>query len=96
MVTSGLGGVYPRGIPIGTIDGVSDYQGAWRKSYWLRPDVLPGSVTHVLVPVGTPPEDGIAWPDPAADSVPEEAVDTLVDSMPTVAPPRSGGPDGSG
>lgn len=95
VVTSGLG-VYPRGIPIGTIDGVADYQGTWRKSYWLRPSVLPASVTHVLVPVGTPPEDGIAWPGPTTGSDPGEAVDTLVDSMPAVAPPPSGGPGGTG
>lgn len=96
VVTSGLGGVYPRGIPIGTIDGVADYEGSWRKSYWLRPSVLPASVTHVLVPVGAPPEDGIAWPDSATGAGPEGAVDTLVDSVPTVAPPPSGGPGGSG
>lgn len=94
VVTSGLGGVYPRGIPIGTIDGVADYQGAWRKSYWLRPRVLPGSVTHVLVPVGTPPEDGITWPEPTTGSGLEEAVDTLADSLSGVTPPD--GPGGGG
>ncbi len=77
VVTSGLGGVYPRGIPIGTIDGVADYQGAWRKSYWLRPSVLPGSVTHVLVPVGMLPEEGVAWPQPEIGSDPEAAVDSV-------------------
>ena len=37
VLTSGLGGVFPRGIPIGTVDGVADVEGRWRKSYWLRP-----------------------------------------------------------
>lgn len=103
VVTSGLGGVYPRGIPIGTIDGVADYQGAWRKSYWLRPSVLPGSVTHVLVPVGTPPDDGVAWPEPETGSDPEPAGDSVGDpvgpaddSIPGVVPTPPGGPSGPG
>jgi rod shape-determining protein MreC len=49
VVTSGLGGVYPRGIPIGRIDATAEVQGSWRKSYWLRPLVELASVTHVLV-----------------------------------------------
>ena len=62
VLTSGLG-VLPRGIPIGLIDGVSDVEGLWRKSYWLRPVVEPGAVTHVLVAVGEAPIDlAAAWP----------------------------------
>jgi rod shape-determining protein MreC len=49
VVTSGLGGVFPRGIPIGLIDATAEVQGSWRKSYWLRPLVDPAAVTHVLV-----------------------------------------------
>lgn len=49
VVTSGLGGVFPRGIPIGLVDATAEVQGSWRKSYWLRPLVDPGAVTHVLV-----------------------------------------------
>lgn len=52
VLTSGLGGVFPRGIPIGTIDGVADAEGRWRKSYWLRPMVHPAEVTHVMVETG--------------------------------------------
>lgn len=49
VVTSGLGGVLPRGIPIGRIESTAEEQGTWLRSYWLRPAVEPGSVTHVLV-----------------------------------------------
>jgi rod shape-determining protein MreC len=49
VVTSGLGGVFPRGIPIGRIAGLAETEGDWRKSYWLDPVVRPGSATHVLV-----------------------------------------------
>jgi rod shape-determining protein MreC len=49
--TSGFGGVYPRGIPLGVIDTLASAEAGWRKSYWLTPAVVPGSVTHVLVVV---------------------------------------------
>jgi rod shape-determining protein MreC len=49
VLTSGLGGVYPRGIPVGVVAEVEATQGQWRKSYWLRPMVEPGQVTHVLI-----------------------------------------------
>jgi len=56
LVTSGLGGVYPRGIRIGVVIEESDAQEGWRRSYWLRPFVSPGEATHVQVRVsrGTP------------------------------------------
>jgi rod shape-determining protein MreC len=57
VVTSGLGGVIPRGIPIGRIDATAEVQGGWRKSYWLRPMVDPASVTHVLVETGAADTD---------------------------------------
>ncbi|MBT8488665.1 MAG: rod shape-determining protein MreC [Gemmatimonadetes bacterium] len=49
VVTSGLGGIYPRGIPIGRLDALADQEGTWRKSFWLVPMVHPGAATHVLV-----------------------------------------------
>ncbi len=53
IVTSGLGGIYPRGVPLGKIEGVAEEAEGWRKSYWLQPMVDPGSLTHVLVGVGS-------------------------------------------
>ena len=49
LVTSALGGVYPRGIPIGTVLEEAEARAGWRRSYWLRPFVSPGEATHVLV-----------------------------------------------
>jgi len=68
VLTSGLSGVLPRGIPIGTIEGVADEEGRWRRSYWLKPMVQPAGVTHVLVAVsGTGGDLSTLWPQ---DSIP--------------------------
>ena len=55
VVTSGLGGIFPRGLPIGTIEDLEEADAGWRKSYWVRPSVDPGSVIHALVAVGEGP-----------------------------------------
>ena len=67
VLTSGLGG-YPRGIPVGVVDEVEETQGRWRKSYWLRPMVQPGQVTHVLIATrGAGDDISALW---SADSLP--------------------------
>ncbi len=60
VVTSGYGGVFPRGVPIGWVDEVAEVGEGWRKAYWVRPAVLPAEITHVLVATRTPaaPLDG--------------------------------------
>lgn len=57
VVTSGRGGVYPRGILLGTVVGIEDADTGWRKSYLIRPAVRPESATYVLVGIGG--DDGI-------------------------------------
>lgn len=78
VVTSGLGGRFPRGIPIGRVDSIADVEGAWRKSYYLQPMVHPASATHVLVlkgdPAGAVPD---AW---AIDSLGGGSEPGVVDS----------------
>jgi cell shape-determining protein MreC len=51
VTTSGLGGVFPRGVPIGEVIRLEDEEDGWRRAYWLRPVIETGSVTHVLVAI---------------------------------------------
>jgi len=53
IVSSGLGGVIPRGIPIGTVMGQGVDNEHWERTYLLRPAVHPASVTHVMILTGT-------------------------------------------
>lgn len=52
VLTSGLGGVLPRGIPVGTVIGLASESG-WERTYLVRPAVAPGAVSHVMVLVGS-------------------------------------------
>lgn len=58
MVTSGRGGVYPRGVPVGRVGGLAEIDEGWHRSYWVYPTVHPASVTHALVGVSHAPEPG--------------------------------------
>ncbi|HXE58173.1 MAG TPA: rod shape-determining protein MreC, partial [Gemmatimonadales bacterium] len=49
VVTSGLGGVYPHGIPVGTVLGVAREEAGWERTYAVRPAANPRAVTHVLI-----------------------------------------------
>ncbi len=49
VLTSGLTGVYPKGVPIGRIAGVWREELGWERVYRLTPLANPGQVTHVLV-----------------------------------------------
>lgn len=49
VVTSGLGGVFPRGIPIGIVHGVLNESAGWERTYLLRPAVHPAEASHVMV-----------------------------------------------
>jgi rod shape-determining protein MreC len=55
ILTSGLGGVLPRGIPIGTVVGIAGEAEGWERTYLVRPAVHPAAVTHVMVLTGRPP-----------------------------------------
>lgn len=49
IYTSGVGGVYPRGILIGTVLDVAKEGEGWTRSYVVKPAVHPGSVSHVMI-----------------------------------------------
>jgi rod shape-determining protein MreC len=49
VYTSGLGDVYPRGIPLGSILQVGTEGGGWSRTYLVRPIVHPAEVTHVII-----------------------------------------------
>ena len=91
IIASGLGGVYPRGVPVGTVIGVEREQLGWERVYRIRPAAQPSVAGHVLILHGATPlripaafarrdtTDSVA-PAPAA---PEQAA-------PAVAPPLTG------
>jgi rod shape-determining protein MreC len=50
VISSGLGGVWPRGIPIGTIVQEIKTPGeSWARTYLLKPAVFPADVTTVMI-----------------------------------------------
>jgi rod shape-determining protein MreC len=49
VLSSGLGGVYPKGIPIGRVVGIVREQAGWERVYRVRPAANPGTAAHVLV-----------------------------------------------
>ena len=55
ILTSGLGGVFPRGIPLGTVVGVAAEAEGWERTYLLRPAVHPAAVSHVMILIAPHP-----------------------------------------
>jgi rod shape-determining protein MreC len=49
IVSAGLGGTYPRGIPIGVVVGEIKTTEAWARTYILRPAVMPADVNSVMI-----------------------------------------------
>lgn len=49
IVSSGLGGTFPRGIPVGTVIAEMKTSELWARTYLLRPAVAPSDVSDVMV-----------------------------------------------
>ncbi len=49
IVTTGLGGVFPRGVAVGTVIGEIETTAQWSRTYLLRPAVHPAMVSAVMI-----------------------------------------------
>ncbi|MDX1394786.1 MAG: rod shape-determining protein MreC [Gemmatimonadota bacterium] len=79
IVTTGIAGVYPPGIPVGTVRALAEEEAGWMKSYFVEPAVRPAETGVVLV-----------WDRPTLDALPEPRYVPPSDS--TGAPPDSATP----
>ncbi len=60
IVSAGLGGVYPRGIPVGTVVQELKTAEQWARNYLLRPAVRPADATTVMVVQPRRAKEGVA------------------------------------
>ena len=72
VVTSGLGGVFPRGIPLGTVQGILSESAGWERTYLLRPAVHPADASHVMIllPTGVSDRSSAFSDSSTTDSLP--------------------------
>jgi rod shape-determining protein MreC len=59
IVSSGLGGIYPRGIPVGVVMSEIKTSELWARTYLLRPAVLPPDMSTVMVLLPSRAEAGV-------------------------------------
>ena len=92
VVTSGLGGVFPRGIPLGTVQGTLTEATGWERTYVLRPAVHPAEAAHVMVMSPERAADTLAAEFDSARTVPDSVLvvrdSTGVRLLPAPAAPR--------
>jgi rod shape-determining protein MreC len=83
IVSSGLGGVYPRGIPVGRVIGETKTTETWARTYLIRPAVFPGDVSSVMILKPERASDGVnnVWASGAASDTSVKKIVTAGDSM---------------
>jgi rod shape-determining protein MreC len=83
IVSSGLGGVYPRGVPIGTVLSELRTSEGWARTYLLRPAVRPSEVSHVIVLQPERARTGVqgVWQSVAAADSAARAIASVGDSI---------------
>jgi len=91
VLSSGLGGVYPKGIPIGTVVGVIREEAGWARVYRVRPAANPGSTAHVLVLTGRR-VSSVADAYPSDTLEPGAPSDSAAESRPPALPVSPGKP----
>ena len=69
LLTTGIAGVYPAGIPVGTVGELAEAEAGWMKSYYVEPAVRPEKIGVVLV-----------WDRPTVDSLLRVRADTAAGS----------------
>lgn len=109
LVTTGAGGVFPPGVPVGTVRSVSSVESGWARSYRVEPAVQPGEVRSVLVwrrpgEGGVVPRGGgaaaratgapaVADSAGAADTTVEPSLERVEDADSAAAPAPADSPD---
>jgi rod shape-determining protein MreC len=78
--SSGMGSVFPRGIPIGTVVGDITAPGSYSRTYLVRPMVMPADVSVVMVLLPSAVSVENAWRAATTDSL-RRAINSFGDSV---------------
>ena len=87
--SSGLGSVFPRGIPVGTVAGDITPQGSYSRTYLVRPVVMPADVTVVMVLLPNAGNLESSWARLPVDSI-RQSISRAADSLALRVPGDSG------
>lgn len=96
IVTSGVGGVFPRGIPIGVVAEMEGRETSWQRNYLIEPLVGPGEMTYVLV-LGAPQSTlsgadlALSWGIQGVGEVQVDTAAAMAAQEAAAAPQRAGG-----
>lgn len=83
IVSSGLGGAYPRGIPVGRVIGETKTTETWARTYLIRPAVFPADVSSVMILKPERASEGVGgvWASGAGTDTSVHKIVTAGDSM---------------